>query len=46
MITERLLINLGSVKNQKRCIESIDKVLKKGGYWLVLEGTVEGWKKT
>lgn len=45
VITERLLINLGSVDNQMECLESIGRVLKPGGYWLMLEGMVEGWEK-
>jgi SAM-dependent methyltransferase len=45
VITERLLINLGSKENQIACVESIGNVLKPGGFWLMLEGTVEGWEK-
>jgi ubiquinone/menaquinone biosynthesis C-methylase UbiE len=45
IITERLLINLGSKENQDKCIDGSTRILKKGGHWLMLEGTVEGWQR-
>lgn len=45
IITERLLVNLGSEKNQYLCVDNAMKLLKKGGFFLMLEGTLEGWSK-
>jgi ubiquinone/menaquinone biosynthesis C-methylase UbiE len=42
VISERCLINLRTWEEQKKAIQEIKRVLKKGGRFLMIEGTSEG----
>ncbi|MHB8155166.1 MAG: class I SAM-dependent methyltransferase [Candidatus Omnitrophota bacterium] len=44
VITKRCLINLGNFRNQAKSIKDIYKCLKKGGYYIMLECSLDGLK--
>lgn len=44
ILTERCLINLESFEKQKRALDEIWRVLKPGGYYVMMEAFTDGWK--
>ncbi|MBS3165658.1 class I SAM-dependent methyltransferase [Candidatus Woesearchaeota archaeon] len=43
IITERCLINLDSWESQKKSLEEIRRVLKPGGFFIMMEAFTDGW---
>ncbi len=41
--TDRCIVNLVTVEDQKACIKEIHRVLKKGGHAIICEGTQQGF---
>jgi len=46
VITERCLINLESWEQQKEALEEIHRVLRPGGYFIMIEAFTDGWRNT